>query len=45
MSLYQQAREKEEKVSLSLTGSTWAEFDALLPFFQAAREEARNTSY
>ncbi len=45
MSLYQKAREKEEKVFLSLTGSTFAEFDELRPFFQAAWEEARNTSY
>jgi len=45
MSLYQRAREKEEKVFLSLTGSTFAEFDELLPFFQAAWEDARNASY
>ena len=45
MSLYQRARTKEEKVFLSLTGSTFAEFDELRPFFQAAWEEARNASY
>ncbi len=45
MSLYQRARSKEEKVFLSLTGSTFAEFDELLPFFQVAWEEARNASY
>lgn len=45
MSLYQRAREKEEKVFLSLTGFTFAEFDALLPYFQAAEEEAIETAY
>jgi len=45
MSLYQRAREKEEKVFLSLTGFTFAEFDELLPFFQAAWEETREASY
>ena len=45
MSLYQRARTQEEKVFLSLTGSTFAEFDELLLFFQSAWEEARNASY
>jgi hypothetical protein len=45
MSLYQRARDQEEKVFLSLTGSTFAEFDDLLPFFQAAWEETREASY
>ena len=42
MSLYQRAR-KEERVFLSLTGLRCAEFDELLPFFQAAWQEAIDT--
>ena len=44
MSLYQRAR-KEERVFLSLTGLRLAEFDELLPFFQAAWKEAIETAY
>ena len=44
MSLYQRAR-KEERVFLSLTGLLFSEFDALLPFFQAAWKEAIERAY
>ena len=44
MSLYQRAR-KEERVFLSLTGLQFSEFDALLPFFQAAWKAAIETAY
>ncbi len=44
MSLYQRAR-KEERVFLSLTGLQFAEFDSLLPFFQAAWKGAIETAY
>jgi hypothetical protein len=44
MSLYHRAR-KEERVFLSLTGLQFAEFDTLLPFFQAAWKAAIETAY
>ncbi len=45
MSLYQRARTQGEKVFLSLTASTFVEFDALLPFFQAAWKAAIERAY
>ncbi len=44
MSLYHRAR-KEARVFLSLTGLQLSEFDALLPFFQAAWMAAIETAY